>query len=278
MTSSARHSPNGSRWLRLEGAVNVRDVGGLPLSEGGSTVSGRLLRSDNLQDLTASDVLMLRDRIGVTDVVDLRTWTERTLEGVAPLDLDPAVTVRHLSLLPRGGDAVREVDGNVLLPWQRAEDDARPDEVEEEIPVERAEARSVYTSYLHDRPDSIVAALSAVAHADGAVVVHCAAGKDRTGVVVALALDLVGVQRSAIIEDYLMTAHRIDAILERLRSSSTYAENLRGRERDSHLPRAEAVEGVFSLLDAAGGTDAWLGRHGWRSHDTRSLQVRLAGG
>jgi protein-tyrosine phosphatase len=264
--------------VRLDGAVNVRDLGGLPLRDGGSTMTGRLLRSDNLQDLTAADVRLLRSRIGVTDVVDLRTWTERTLEGVAPLDLEPAVTVRHLSLLPREGDAVREVDGNVLLPWQPADDPARVEDVDEDIPVERAEARSVYTSYLGDRPDSIVAALSAVAHAEGAVVLHCAAGKDRTGVVVALALDLVGAERGAIIEDYLMTAQRIDAIIDRLRSSPTYADNVRGRKRASHLPRAEAVEGVFSVVDAAGGTAAWLGRHGWRSHDTRTLRVRLAGG
>lgn len=255
------------RWVRLDGAVNVRDLGGLPLPGGGVTRPRRLLRSDNLQDLSPADVRRLRDLVGVSDIVDLRTTTERTLEGTAPLDTEPDVIVHHLSLLPRSGDEVREVEGDLLLPWQR--------EVGEEVPVERSEARSVYTSYLRDRPDSVLAALAAIAHADGAVVVHCAAGKDRTGVIVALALDIAGVPRSAILADYLLTGERIDAILDRLSSTRTYAANLRGRHRDSHLPKAAAITDVFAFVDDAGGTTAWLRRHGWDEGDTAALRQHL---
>lgn len=257
------------RWVHLGGAVNVRDLGDLPLRDGGNTRTSRLLRSDNLQNLTASDVHVLRSEIGVSEVIDLRTATERRLEGEGPLDVAEGVSVRHLSLLPSSGDEVREVGGDVLLPWQSRASDR------EEVPVERVEASSVYTRYLEDRPDSIVQALSTVAHASGAVMVHCAAGKDRTGVVVALALDLVGVVRSAILEDYLLTAERIDAILDRLSTSPTYAANLRGRDRDTHLPKPEAINEVFALVDDYDGTAGWLARHGWRDPDTEALHRRL---
>lgn len=260
--------PDPSRWITLHGAVNVRDLGGLPARDGKVTARRRLLRSDNLQDLSPDDVHRLRDSIGLTDVIDLRTTTERTLEGEAPLDQEPGVTVHHLSLLPQVGDEVREADGDLLLPWQRPEAD-------DEVPVERSEARSVYTGYLADRPDSVVAALSVIAKARGAAVVHCAAGKDRTGVIVALALDLTGVPRSAILADYLLTGDRIDAILDRLTATPTYAGNLRGRHRDSHLPKAAAITDVFDVVDSDGGTEAWLSRYGWHEADSATLRRRL---
>jgi len=263
---SAQSRPD--RWISLEGAVNVRDLGGLPLRRGGRTRHARLLRSDNLQGLTPGDVRLLRHEIGLSDVIDLRTATERSLEGDAPLDAEPGVTVHHRSLLPQEGDEVRQVQGDVLLPWQRRAGD-------DEVPVERPQARSVYTSYLQDRPESVVEALSTIAYASGAVVVHCAAGKDRTGVVVALALDVVGVPRSAILEDYLMTAERIDAILARLSASPTYAANLRDRERTTHLPKAEAITDVFAMVDERGSTTGWLEAHGWREADTVAMLQRL---
>src|SRR5690606_41634007 len=65
MTSTA------TTWIDLDGVVNMRDVGGIPTTDGGAIRRGALLRSDNLQDLTPRDVAALRER-GLTDVVDLR--------------------------------------------------------------------------------------------------------------------------------------------------------------------------------------------------------------
>ena len=71
-------------WIDLDGAVNVRDLGGLPTEDGRGTARGRLLRADNLQELSASDVARLVRDIGVTTVVDLRSSAELTSEGPAP--------------------------------------------------------------------------------------------------------------------------------------------------------------------------------------------------
>ena len=59
-------------WIELDGAANVRDLGGLATQDGGKTVAGRLLRGDNLQELSPADVARLIGEIGLTTVVDLR--------------------------------------------------------------------------------------------------------------------------------------------------------------------------------------------------------------
>jgi protein-tyrosine phosphatase len=87
-------------WIELEGAVNVRDLGGLPTSDGGKTATGRVLRSDNLQELSAADVAQLVDGIGLTTVVDLRSTAERHAEGPAPLDAVASVQYWHHPVLP----------------------------------------------------------------------------------------------------------------------------------------------------------------------------------
>src|SRR5918994_139990 len=104
-----------SRWLDLEGAANARDLGGLPLQDGGFTASGVLLRSDNLQGLTPADVRRLVEELGVAVVVDLRTGTEVELEGPGPLLSDGRVDIRHRSLYPEVGGRT-DVEAEEL-PW-----------------------------------------------------------------------------------------------------------------------------------------------------------------
>lgn len=259
------------RWVRLEGAVNVRDLGGLPTEDGRLTQHGRALRADNLQGLTPADVRRLVDYIGLRTVVDLRTSVEVSLEGPAPLAEEPAVVYRHCSLFPEGG-RMTDVDADVLLPWQADED-----RVSRAVAEDAANPSiGFYLGYLRDRPDSVVAALQALAAPDGAVVVHCAAGKDRTGVVVALALAAAGVTREAIVADYVATGDVLDAILARLRASHTYAEDLDERPPDAHRPRARTMERFLEILDERyGGPVGWLEKAGFGDEDVRRLRSRL---
>ena len=251
-------------WLELEGAANARDLGGLPLAGGGATTNGVLLRADNLQDLTAADVNRLVDELGVRLVVDLRTGLEVSLEGPGPLVRDPRAEVRHRSLYPESGE-LTDVDADVF-PWQAR----RREATHEDSPAVRA-----YLGYLRDRPDSIVAALRDVAHAPGATIVHCAAGKDRTGVVCALALAVAGVTREAIVDDYLATGDRIEALMARLLASPTYAADLDGRPVHGHAPRRETMERVLDVLDDNGGALGWLDRAGFGAGDAAALRARL---
>ena len=113
------------RWIELDGIVNMRDLGGLPTREGGRTASGRLIRSDNLQDLTEADVQHLVEELGVTDVVDLRTETELHLEGPGPLRRVQVLTHHHHSLIEeRTPHEAAEAVGARALPW-RGDDPVR---------------------------------------------------------------------------------------------------------------------------------------------------------
>src|SRR5262249_47879696 len=133
-----------------------------------------------------------------------------------------------------------------------------------------------YLGYLRDRPDSVVAALRVMAHREGAALVHCAAGKDRTGVVTAFALDIAGVTREEMVDDYVKTGERLDHILARLRCSNTYATDLDTRPADSHLPRAATMERFLATIDERkGGPLEWLRRHGWTDTDAAALRARL---
>jgi protein tyrosine/serine phosphatase len=268
------------RWVRLDGTTNMRDLGGLPTSDGGRTVPGRILRSDNLQTLTPDDVARLRTDFGLREVIDLRTTAEILLEGRGPLRDVPDVVHRHFSLLPERGHhtdvfAVEEDDPvaemsegwvETLLPRQTAADDRG------EPPAVRS-----YLGYLSDRPDHVVGALRALTAADpGASVVHCAAGKDRTGVVVALALAVADVPHEEIVADYAMTADVIDALVAKLAASATYAEDMDQRDIASHTPRAETMDRLLSVLDERfGGPVGWLDAHGFGADERAALRARL---
>lgn len=264
-----------SRWIDLDGAVNVRDLGGLPTVDGAQVQPNRLIRADNLQDLSAADVRSLVDEHGVRAVVDLRTGVEVDAEGPGPITREPLVDVEHLSLFPEAGRntdaaALEEEtadDGPVVLPWQNRENDLSDHP--------RRGAAAVYLGYLQDRSDSAIAALRLIAHTDGATIVHCAAGKDRTGVVVALALAEVGVAREAIVEDYTMSAERIEKIFERLIRSRTYNADMSGQDVDKHRTRPETMWRLLAAIDEGfGGVPAWLRSHGWTDGDASALRAR----
>jgi hypothetical protein len=132
-------------------------------------------------------------------------------------------------------------------------------------------------SYMTSRPDSIVASIRTIADTPGAVLVHCAAGKDRTGVVVALALDAAGVDRQPIVSDYLATAERIDAIMARLLSSPTYRSELEGHDPRAHAPIPGTMERLLELVDEGfGGPAAWLSAHGLSDAELERLRGRMA--
>jgi hypothetical protein len=183
-------------------------------------------------------------------VVDLRTAEEVQLEGPGPMV--GRVEISHRDLWPENGRLT-------------------------DIMISRADGENpavgFYLGYLRDRPDSIVGALNDIASAVGAVVVHCAAGKDRTGVVVGLALAAVGVPMDAILDDYMATGERIIAVAERMRLSETYRADVENVPHARRMPRAETLERVFSSLD--GGPLGWLSAQGF---DASLLRRSALGG
>jgi protein-tyrosine phosphatase len=172
------------RELAWEGAVNVRDLGGQPLESGGTTRFGVVVRADNVRKLTAAGWQAFLDH-GVRRVIDLR-WHEELADD-PPVDVP--VEVVHISLF------------GAHRPERRLE-------IEEFAAAATDEAdfmRRLYGHYLEAHPREFGAAIEAVASADGAVVVHCTAGKDRTGLVAALLLRVAGVGIESIVADYALS-------------------------------------------------------------------------
>lgn len=269
-------------WIDLDGAVNVRDLGALATGDGRLTAPGRLLRGDNLQDLSPADVRRLVDDIGVTTVVDLRSPQEVSAEGPGPLTR--AAPVRHLyhSLLPELGTATDAAAD----PPDAARGASPASVAAEALAIRRRDGAlalspddvrvGYYLGYLEDRPDQVVAALRGIAQSPGAALVHCAAGKDRTGVVVALALTAAGVRRDEVIADYAATGDRMHAVLDRLRASPTYAEDTNSRPADEHMPYPQTMAMFLSIMQARyGGVLSWLAGHGFGPDDVSALRAKL---
>ncbi|MFC6713672.1 tyrosine-protein phosphatase [Branchiibius cervicis] len=136
-------------------------------------------------------------------------------------------------------------------------------------------ARS-YLGYLEQRPDSVSGALSAIAGASGATVVHCAAGKDRTGTVVAMALDVAGVPHAEIAADYALTQERLAAIIDRLARRPSYGEALATQTLADQTPHADSALAVLTALDEGwGGAAGWLREQGWSQDEVEQLRDRL---
>ena len=244
----------------------MRDLGGLPTSDGGTTVPGRLLRSENLQELSAGDISRLVEEIGLTTVVDLRSTNEVSVEGPAPLDALPGVRHAHHPVLREFLDVSDTAKAALLTEMAEEDRERYPDDF----------MCGHYLGYLENRPEEVTGALRSIATAPGAAIVHCAAGKDRTGVVVALALTVAGVEPEVIVDDYMATDERLEAIVERLSRSRMYSNGVSGQPVRAHAPRAETMKAFLEQLDARyGGLDNWLAGYGFGPDEVSQLRAKL---
>jgi protein-tyrosine phosphatase len=247
--------PEEQRWIDLDGADNIRDLGGLPVTGGGRTRFGRLLRSGTLQDLTAADVTYLVTAVGIRTVVDLRQGDEAEREGSALSDIP---RVRYLSMPLSSA-------GNI-----------RPDTV-----VDAAEMDIVahYLALLEASAGNIVSAARVFADDAGLpAVFHCAAGKDRTGVLAAVLLDAAGVSSGAIIADYALTAQRMRQISARLARLETYQKMravTRGIKGAATADQTSMAEFLSRLHRRYGGGGGYLTAHGLNHGELTALRTAL---
>lgn len=233
---------------------NVRDLGGIPLGDG-ETAYGVVLRGETTVNLTALGVVQLRAR-GVHHVLDLREPMEREVDGDG--------------LLASHYQRSNPLQECVPLALSSIEDD----------PIGRVHHADAiadrYCSYLHNGSFRLADALARAAWSTSVLYVHCAVGKDRTGVVSALLLKLAGVHDDAVIEDYLLTAERVRPILLRLGSRPAYA-HLAAPDWAAQQPSADAMGLFLDHLQAQGGARAWMLHHGTDSETVDRLAARLRG-
>ena len=267
-------------WIELDGVVNMRDLGGMVTTSGDEVLPHRLLRSDNLQDLTPQAVEALVRTYEVSDIVDLRTHVEVAKEGEGPLLAVDGVTHHHHTLYREDTTESGIPAAERALPW---ETDERREAAAAAAAQDAEHRRSHeqfwsehYLGYLAQRPDSVLAALHAIASSRGAAVVHCAAGKDRTGTVVGLALKVVGVPDELVIADFAASAERVAAIMDRLRSKPAYADNLKDKTVAQQSPTTETMRMLLATLDERyDGPLGWLAAQGWTAADTERMRRKL---
>ena len=246
-----------SRAVTWDGCVNVRDLGGLPLGDGGETRSGRVFRSDNIGWLTAAGWQALEDH-GVVRIVDLR-WPEEVADD-PPRNVD--IDVVHVSVL---GDSMHD-----SLEWLH-ELDANLDNVED---VADHYAWS-YVEFLERNRARFGQAIAAVAEADGPVVIHCMGGKDRTGLMAALLLRIAGVDPSVIGEDYALTAANLAARTQAWLDQAPTEDRRRRIEKLSQTPAAGMRRVVEAIEERYGSVAAYLEAAGVSGAQLELLRARL---
>ena len=221
------------RWVDLEGPSNFRDLGGLPTVDGGRVRTGLLYRSDSLALLSEADVDRVTGELGLRRVVDLRSGPEIGRHGQTDLSA-VGVEIVHAPIVDETRGEQRGIEDPARLTLDR-----------------------IYLLMLErfrDRFGAAVAALADPAHQPA--VFHCAAGKDRTGLIGALILETCGVERRLVIEDFLLTNDRMDTMIDRHRSHAAARDKDPEIERQTLFPTAENIALMLDGLDATYGSAA----------------------
>jgi len=261
--------------ITIDGLQNFRDTGGMPLTTGGATRSGVLYRSEALSTLSPAGVEQLAaSDIGV--IADFRTDLER---GMSPDSL-PATRELRVVVLPL-------LEGAMTGLAQAALQSTDPDAAQQAVAAALAQLPGLgdlYVSMLEHGATSFaeVARLVAASRDDAptAVLVHCTAGKDRTGVSVALLLDAVGARRTAVVADYAVSATNL---------AGPWADGMRGMITAMGMPLTPqldelvtatppaAIEQALAWVDAQGGSAEYLRAGGLTATELDALRARLVG-
>lgn len=238
------------RRVALQGAHNFRDLGGYPTTDGRHTRWRRLFRSDALTYLTGADVALV-EQLGLNTILDLRSANELEFAGRGALATG-GIAYTNLSIhRPQPAGAPTPA----MLP---------------------TDLGSYYLSWLEDGAPALVAALELVLDPERhPLVFHCAAGKDRTGVVAAIALELLGVERETVVADYVATTEILHLVLERLRPDPYHADLI---DQFPHLYATADAHNIRSFLeglDERGGARRWAQATGFGSQQLDAFEDAL---
>jgi protein tyrosine/serine phosphatase len=242
--------------LVWDGCVNVRDLGGLPTRDGRLTQFNRIVRADNLRRLSDRGKRALVGH-GVTRVVDLRFPEELDLDAPGELPVE----VVHVSVL--GPNRTDE--------WQ-AEQNAAMDS------VAAADDYLVwsYLDFLDRYRTRFGDAIRAIADApEGAVVVHCMGGKDRTGLVSALVLCVVGVDPEVVAADYALTEEALAGTQDAWIAAAPDEAERRRRALLKPAPAAVMADVLAAVEERYGGVRAYLRGAGVGDDALDRMQERL---
>jgi protein-tyrosine phosphatase len=240
------------RSLGLTGAPNARDLGGVSAADGRTIRSGLVFRAPALGRLTDPDVAALA-RLGLIDLLDLRHGSE--IEMAPPDRLPAGPQVAHIPIFDPAHPVFTYVSavllGHDLNRYAALAAEGTP-----------AAMLAIYRWFVRDPAarNGFGTALRRIAAASGPLLYHCSAGKDRTGWLTALLLGALGVDRPAIVEDYLLTnevtAADVDKVIDLLNARKGVPPDVLRPVLDA---APEYLDAAFAQVDAEfGGLDRYL--------------------
>ena len=247
-----------SRDLTWDGCLNVRELGGLPITAGGETRRGSIVRADSVRQLNDEGWRALVEH-GIRTVIDLRGDHER--EEDPPADLP--VEVVHVPFMEASEAEWEEIAKEIEAAAAAAPDVA-------------TSTRDVYLIFIERFRDNVAAGVRAVAHApEGGVVIHCVGGKDRTGLLSAFLLHLAGVDDETIAADYALSEERLLPRHAAWFAAATSEEELERLKRIAQTPAA-SMTGVFAELERRyGSVEAYLRDTGVGDEELSRARARL---
>jgi protein-tyrosine phosphatase len=234
----------------VPGTANFRDLGGTPARGGLQVRPGRLFRSDALSRLTPDGRAAIVEGLGVRLAVDLRSSAE---VQVAPVDpgLSPPLVVRHIPLWD--GTRPTKQSGIMQLPLSQK-----------------------YGMLASIAMDQVREAVSALLEADAPAVVFCSAGKDRTGIVSAVLLGVLGASTETIVAEYAKTEPNTEAIWRRLAKMRGLDKTLGDLQPgDRHASPETMADFLDILREGFGGLDAYIEALGLSAAQREDARQRL---
>lgn len=238
--------------LSIDGLMNIRDLGGLVTRDGRTVRRGRVLRSDNPKALTDAGRAEFLTAVNPSVVIDLRVPVEVVREGY---DLGDGVRLVNCPMTPQSGVNQEQIDAGMC---DNLVDD--------------------YLRQIEVNGHYVVEALGLIADpSNQPVVIHCTAGKDRTGITVAMLLEILGVDRDDIVADYTVTTKNMAPVLERIRSAPVFKENGLAYAPDwIFASDPETMQGFLAGMDERyGGAEAWALGAGLAVEQIDSLRTSL---
>ncbi len=238
--------------------MNARDLGGHRTEDGAETRYGSIVRADSIRRLTDAGWAALLD-YGIRTVVDLRGDHEMDEDAAAHIDVE----VVHVPFMEANDREFDEIQDEVETAAEAAPDVATA-------------TRDVYLIFLEHFKRNVAAGIRAVAQApEGGVVVHCAGGKDRTGLLTAFLLHLAGVDVEQIAADYALSEERLKPRHEEWFAQAETEAELERLRRIAQTP-AESIVGVFEELDRRyGSVEGYLRSGGLGDEDLARARARL---
>jgi protein-tyrosine phosphatase len=249
--TTASTTPADRETINLEGVWNIRDLGGLPTRSGARVRRGRLYRSGTLWFASQADCAVLAT-MQIDTVLDLRTDEEALHEEdwiCELLDLRYQQMPIHVPPV----DSASE-HGGMADPGSGAR----------------------YQRLLEHNADSYIRALEVISTTDRLpVLFHCAAGKDRTGVLAALTLACLDAEPSAIVDDYGASGASIRRIIDRYRGDPVYGRSSAAVPSDYSID-TRAMARFLDLMGGCAGLRRWVVEHGLDESALERMRAALA--